>query len=90
MLFRSVSQLYRRLETGHQTLVAVGAGVGDGIERAGMLDHAADVVQRKVTESGIAVASEQILAIPQIDWCTCMPEPLSPTMGLGMKVAVLP
>ena len=26
----------------------------------------------------------------QIDWCTCMPEPLSPNMGLAMKVAVLP
>ena len=24
------------------------------------------------------------------DWCTCMPEPLSPTIGFGMKVAVLP
>src|SRR4249919_1215827 len=24
------------------------------------------------------------------DWCTCMPLPLSPTMGLGMNVAVLP
>ncbi|MNN26161.1 hypothetical protein D3C81_1396610 [compost metagenome] len=24
------------------------------------------------------------------DWCTCMPLPLSPTSGLGMKVAVLP
>src|SRR5690348_6215790 len=24
------------------------------------------------------------------DWCTCMPEPLSPTTGLAMKVTVLP
>jgi len=26
----------------------------------------------------------------QIDWWVCMPEPLSPLIGLGMKVAVLP
>ena len=25
-----------------------------------------------------------------IDWCTCMPLPLSPTIGFGMKVTVLP
>ena len=32
-----------------------------------------------------------MLASPfQMDWCTCIPEPLSPTKGLGMKVAVLP
>ena len=24
------------------------------------------------------------------DWLTCMPLPLSPTSGFGMKVAVLP
>ena len=28
--------------------------------------------------------------VPQIDWCTCMPEPLSANIGLAMKVAVLP
>src|SRR5215470_1603156 len=26
----------------------------------------------------------------QIDWWTCMPEPLSPKIGFGMNVAVLP
>src|SRR6266699_1802319 len=26
----------------------------------------------------------------QTDWCTCMPEPLSPTTGFGMNVAVFP
>ena len=26
----------------------------------------------------------------QIDWWQCMPEPLSPWIGFGMKVAVLP
>ena len=26
----------------------------------------------------------------QIDWWTCIPEPLSPKIGFGMKVAVLP
>jgi hypothetical protein len=26
----------------------------------------------------------------QIDWWQCMPEPLSPNSGFGMKVAVMP
>ena len=26
----------------------------------------------------------------QIDWCTCIPDPLSPFTGLGIKVAVFP
>jgi hypothetical protein len=33
-----------------------------------------------------------IMGLPpfQMDWWPCMPEPVSPKMGLGMKVADLP
>src|SRR5579862_1675881 len=30
------------------------------------------------------------LFLAHIDWWVCMPDPLSPKMGLGMKVTVLP
>ncbi len=58
-----VGQLHRGLEAGHQALVAVGAGVGDGVQRAGVLDDAADVVQREVGQACIAVTGEQVLAV---------------------------
>ena len=85
-----VGQLDRGFEAGDQALVRVGARVGDGVQRAGVLDDAADVVQRELGQAGVLVAGEQVLPSFHTDWCTCMPEPLSPTMGLGMKVAVLP
>src|SRR3546814_15512939 len=51
---------------GDQALVAVGQRVGEGVDRLGMLDDAADVVQRHVAEAGILVAGEQRLAcLPQ-------------------------
>ena len=43
-----VSQLHRCFKSRHQTLVAVGGGVGDGVQSTGVLDDAANVVQRKV------------------------------------------
>jgi len=43
---RRVGQHHRRLEVRHQTLVAVGAGVGEGIDGMGMLNDATDVIQR--------------------------------------------
>ncbi|MNS82127.1 hypothetical protein D3C72_1158620 [compost metagenome] len=47
----------------NQTLVRVGARVGDGVQGAGVLDDAADVVQREFRQAGVAVACEQVLAI---------------------------
>ena len=58
-----ISQLHRCFEVGHQALVAVGARVGDGVQRTGVLDDAADVVQRKVRQTCIAVACEQVFAV---------------------------
>ncbi len=60
---RRVSQHHRGLEAGHQTLVGIGARVSDGVERAGVLDDAADVIQRKVAQTGVAIASKQVLAV---------------------------
>jgi hypothetical protein len=55
-----------------------------------VLDDAADEVQAHLRQVGIAVAGEQRLAaLPDRLW-VCMPEPLSPLIGFGMKVAVLP
>ena len=45
---RGIGQFDRRLIAGYQALVAIGTGVGDGVEGAGVLDDAADVVQREI------------------------------------------
>ena len=58
-----VRELDRRLEARHQALVGVGAGVGDRVQRLGVLDDAADVVQRELRQAGVAVAGEQVLAV---------------------------
>jgi hypothetical protein len=47
-------------------------------------------MQRGLRQAAVEIAREQVVAVLASDWCTCMPEPLSPTIGLGMKVAVLP
>jgi len=46
----------------HQTLVAVGAGIGEGIDGVGVLDDAADVVERHFRQPAVLVAGEQVLA----------------------------
>ena len=61
-VLRRVRQVDRRFEAGHETLVGVGAGVGDRVQRLGVLDDAADVVQREFGQTGVAVAGEQILS----------------------------
>ena len=55
-----------------------------------MFDNAADVEECILRQIGILVASEKWLAFDQIDWWTYMPDPLSPAMGFGMKVADTP
>ncbi len=56
---RRVGEHHRRLEAGHQALVAVGAGVGEGVERLGVADDAADVVERQIRQPAVLVAGEQ-------------------------------
>jgi len=50
-----------------------------------MFDKTANVMQCHLAQASIAIAREQGFSF-QIDWWTCIPEPLSPNMGLGMKM----
>jgi hypothetical protein len=85
-----ISQQHRRLEARDQPLVAVGRRVGEGVERAGMLDHAADEIERHFAEAGIAVAGEQRLAALPDRHVGVHAAAIILAIGLGMKVAVLP
>src|SRR5690606_19435919 len=58
-----VGQHDRRFVARHQTLVGVGQRVGDRVQRAGMLDDAADVVDRHFRQAAVRVAAEQVLAV---------------------------
>ena len=88
---RRVGQLHRRLEARHQALVAVGARVGDRVQRAGVLDDAADVVQRELATGRRSRRRRTGSCRPsRPTGARACREPLSPTIGLGMKVAVLP
>src|SRR4030065_1775966 len=60
---RRVGEHHRRFEARHQTLVAVGERVGEGVERAGVLDDAADVIQRRLAQPAVLIAGEQVLAV---------------------------
>jgi hypothetical protein len=40
----------RRFEAWDEALVAVGRRVGEGVQRAGVLDHAADEVERRFAQ----------------------------------------
>ena len=59
----AVGQLHRGLKTRHQTLVAVGARVGDGVQCTRVFDDAADVVQGKVRQACVTVTSKEVLAV---------------------------
>ena len=58
-----VSQLDRGFKAGHQTLVAVGGRVGDGVQGTGVLDDATDVVQGVVGQACVAVAGKQVFTV---------------------------
>ena len=60
---RRIGQQHRRLEARHQPLVGIGGGVGKGVDGAGVLDDAADVVERRLGEAGVAIAVERVLAV---------------------------
>ena len=57
-----VGQQHRRFEPGDQPLVAVGRRVGECVQRLGVLDDAADVIQASFRQIGVAIAGEQRLA----------------------------
>src|SRR6202035_3492020 len=60
---RRIGEIDRGFDSRHQTLVRVRARIGDRIERAGVLDDAPDVIQRKFGQARIAVAREQVLPV---------------------------
>ncbi len=60
---RRVGQHHRCFETRDQTLVGVGRGVGEAVQRLAVLDDAADEVQGGIGQAGIAFAGEGVLAI---------------------------
>jgi hypothetical protein len=56
-----------------------------------VLEQAADVPAGDVGQAAVALlVVEQRLAVEPQRLVVCMPEPLSPKSGFGMKVAVLP
>ena len=59
---RRIGQQHRRLEARDQPLVAVGARVGERVQGFGVLDDAADVVQRHLRQVGVGIAGEHRLA----------------------------
>ena len=60
---RRVGELHRRFKARNQTLIGVDAGVRNGVKRTSVLDHAADVIERKFREPSVAIAREEVLAV---------------------------
>ena len=87
---RRIREHDRRFEARHETLVAVGARIGEGVQCLSVLDDAADIVKRELGEAAVLVTCKQGFAVLLQGLVHVHTEPLSPTSGLGMKVAVLP
>jgi hypothetical protein len=86
-----VDQVDRSLVARDETVVGVDRRVGEGQQRRGVLEQATDVPAGEVRQAAVAaLVVEQRLAVLPQDWWVCMPEPLSPKIGFGMKVTVLP
>ncbi|ABA50095.1 hypothetical protein BURPS1710b_2769 [Burkholderia pseudomallei 1710b] len=60
---RRVGELHGRFEVRHETLVRVRRRVRDRVQRARVLDDAADVEERRLRQARVAVAREQVLAV---------------------------
>ena len=60
---RGVGEQHRGFITRDQALVGVGRRVGEGVDRLGVLDDAADVVEAGLREVGVLVAGEYRLAV---------------------------
>jgi len=57
---------------------------------AGFVRQCVDALDRTGADDVGGSATPEGRSFFQIDWWVCMPEPLSPLMGFGIKVAVLP
>ncbi len=74
-----VGQIDRGLEAGHQPLVAVGRRAAEGEERGGVLEDAADGVERHRRSSRRSRCRRTAARRSSRAKCAvCMPEPLSP------------
>ena len=60
---RGVGEHDRRFKVRHEAFVAVGGGVGKGVQGARVFDDAADEVQRHVGEAAVAVATKEVFAV---------------------------
>ena len=58
-----IGEQHRGLEARHQALVAVGRRIGEAVQRPGVLDDAADVVEAFLAEVGVFVAGHHRLAV---------------------------
>src|SRR6185437_452427 len=84
-----VGQHHRRLEARHQPLVAVGGGVGERVDRLGVLEDAADVPQRGLAQAAVQVAGEQVLAVLRQRLVHVHAAAVVADQRLGHKVTVL-
>ena len=62
---RRIGQQCRRFEALDQPLVAVGRGVGEGVERPCVLDYAANVVERHFRQTTVLLTAEQVFTVLQ-------------------------
>src|SRR6202035_3993987 len=60
---RGVGEQYGGFITGNQALVGISGGVGEGVDRLGMLDDAGDVGQAGLRDVGVFVAGEYRLVV---------------------------
>ena len=72
------------------TRTAQAAPAMAGPEALGVLQQSADVVQRHLAQPSVTIAPEQRFAVFPEAWWGCMPLPLSPKIGFGINVTVLP
>ena len=62
---RRIREQRRCFKSGYEALVAVGCGIGESVDGTGVLDNAADVVERLLRKVGIVIASEyRFVALP--------------------------
>ena len=58
-----ISQLHRRFKSWHQTLIRIGTWIGNRVQRACVLDNAADVIQGEFGKPRVTISGKQVLAI---------------------------
>nr|AAB61771.1 ORF1 [Neisseria gonorrhoeae] len=62
-VFGGIGQFGRCFKVRHEAFVGVGGRIGNRVQGFGVFDDAADVVERGIGQTGIAVACEQVLTV---------------------------